>query len=111
MLNQPDQVTQSTATPEELRQVMLDTIDVEQKAIEELSDEELEMVAGGLTLFRQSSGGSEGSQGEVFHDAQPNFPPLDRLKAHYGRHKGIYQAGAASVVLGTITGTLGGFGL
>lgn len=111
MLNQPDQVTQSTATPEELRQVMLDTIDVEQKAIEELSDEELEMVAGGLTLFRQSSGGSEGSQGEVFHDAQPNFPPMDRLKAHYDRNKSLYQLTAGSIIVGAISGTVGGLGL
>jgi hypothetical protein len=87
---------------------MLDTIDVEQKAIEELSDEELEMVAGGLRPFRQSSGGS---QGEVFHDAQPNFPPMDRLKAHYDRNKSLYQLTAGSIIVGAISGTVGGLGL
>ncbi len=47
MSDQPGQPVQSTQSPEGLRQLMLEQLDASKQAIEELSDEELENVAGG----------------------------------------------------------------
>ena len=50
MSNQFENETQPTMTPEEERQRLLSEMDASQQAIAELSDEELEAVAGGAAL-------------------------------------------------------------
>ena len=92
MLNQSDQVTQSAVTPEELRQAMVDAIDVEQKAIEELSDEQLEEIAGGGWAT-----GPARAAAVVF--------------THVKNNKSLYQLTAGSMIVGAISGTVGGLGL
>jgi hypothetical protein len=54
MSNQPENETQQpeTVTPQEIRQSILADIDAYQQAIAELSDEELEAVAGGQNQRR-----------------------------------------------------------
>ena len=47
MSDQPNQTTQPAQHPRELRQQMLEQLETSKQAIEELSDEELEEVAGG----------------------------------------------------------------
>ncbi len=48
MSDQAENENQQTVTPEEVRQSMLAELDASQEAIAELSDEELEEVAGGV---------------------------------------------------------------
>lgn len=47
MSNQPEQANQQSQTSEEVRQHLLTQIEASKQAIDELSDEELEGVAGG----------------------------------------------------------------
>lgn len=53
MPDQSNQPAQIPLAPSELKQHLLDQINTNQEAIEELSDEELENVAGGLSLSRE----------------------------------------------------------
>jgi hypothetical protein len=60
MLNQSENEMQQTQTPEEVRQRMLTELEANQQAITELSDEELEAVAGGFSFksfFRGAKAG------------------------------------------------------
>ena len=50
MSNQPENEKQQTLTSEEVRQHMLSEIEVSKQEIAELSDEELEAVAGGFSF-------------------------------------------------------------
>ncbi len=47
MSDQPENEMQQSMSPEEMRQSLLAELDASQQAIAELSDEELEQVAGG----------------------------------------------------------------
>ncbi len=58
MSNQPEQENQQTATPQEMRQALLAELEAGEQAIAELSDEQLEEVAGGgggLKFFKNFS--------------------------------------------------------
>ena len=50
MSNQSENEIQQTQTPEEVRQRILTELEANQQAITELSDEELEAVAGGFSF-------------------------------------------------------------
>ena len=85
MIEQPCQPTQSTSTPQELKKQLLDSLSTEQQAIAELSNEELETIAGGVATLTAI-------------DAGVNFARQNRLisaAASVGRH---YKT-AASVAL------------
>lgn len=61
MSNQPENEMQQTQTPEEMRQILLAQVEASKQAIDELSDEDLEHVAGGFTIHFLKS---------VFHDVK-----------------------------------------
>ena len=50
MSNQSENEMQQTLTPEEVRQHLLTELEADQQAIAELSEEELEAVAGGFSF-------------------------------------------------------------
>jgi hypothetical protein len=53
MFNQPENENQQSVTPEEVRQSLLAELDASKQAIEELSDEQLEEVDGGVGSLYQ----------------------------------------------------------
>lgn len=55
MVDQSNQKSQGVLDALELRQSMLDQISADQKVVEKLSDEELEMVVGGVNVFHDAS--------------------------------------------------------
>ena len=92
MSDQADQTTQNTMTPKELKQAMLDAISAEQKAIEELSDEQLEEIAGGGWATGPARAGAV-------------------LYTHVKNNKSLYQFTVGSMIIGAVSGTIGGLGL
>src|SRR5690349_10981779 len=101
MSEQPNQTEQSALTPQELRQRMLEELEVSKQVIEEISDEELEAVAGGASAVRISA--------DVFHDAAERFPTfLDKAKSLGSAifhdktlQAGVAGASASGLVMGT----------
>jgi hypothetical protein len=58
MSNQPENENQQYVTPEEVRQFLLTELDASKQVIEELSDEQLEEVAGGgLSIYLKALAG------------------------------------------------------
>ena len=72
MSNQAENENQQTVTPEEVRQYMLAELDASKETIAELSDEELEEVAGGIGLTLGAGGLRAGLRG-AFNNARPAF--------------------------------------
>ncbi len=100
MPDQPNQTTQPAQSPQELRQQMLEQLDVRKKTIEELSDEELEEVAGGglstiltrgYAVTRNVAKGAA-DQGKVFWNSQVSKSGAAVLSAS-GTGVGINNSG------------------
>src|SRR5579884_971027 len=89
MSEQLDQTEQSAMTPQELRQHMLEELEASKQAIEELSDEELEAVAGGgfSTIITRGYAVTRQVASGLFHDKT--------LQA------GVAGASASGLVMGT----------
>lgn len=67
MSNQPENENQQTVTPEEVREYLLAELEASKQTIAELSDEQLEEVAGGgISLSAAWQGGKAGYQGAKF---------------------------------------------
>jgi hypothetical protein len=70
MSEQSMQKTQPAQNKQELRQQMLEQLEVSKKAIEELSDKELEEVAGGMPDSMVRTSGALGHQVAVLWHSQ-----------------------------------------
>jgi hypothetical protein len=132
MSDQSNQALQSALTPEELRQHLLDQLSAEQKVIAELSDEELNVVTGGVS----SSGhipefiefGSPHSSLDVHNGHSTplsSTPPgsqqqsvagsehngagaLDKLKSHVVENRLVYERAGSNILIGGAVGFMAG---
>ena len=112
MLDQSNQAAQSALAPQELRQYLLDSLHEAQQAVEELSDNELEMITGGVTPNLSRASSSSSIHSADFHDVPDKLPStLDKLKNHYKEFKPFYQKVAGSAAIGFVGGTLAAIGL
>jgi Type-A lantibiotic len=91
MSNQPEHENQQTksVTPEEVRQSILAELEASQQAITELSDEELEEVAGGEWYGMYKTVNSGGGSSDMFK-------------------RGFIKAGVHTIVGGLMNNVLGG---
>ena len=98
MSDQPEYETQEPSTAQELRQSLLDAIDTQRQVVDDLSDEELEIVAGGILGF-----------GPKYHDAHAEFtqhqPGIrERIANKWNKMPTAFKAeGIASAVVGPVT--------
>ena len=80
MSQQFEHETQQSQAPEEIRQPLLAELDASKQAIEELSDDELEAVNGGLSLSRGLS------KAKAFYENKLQIHPenlVSKLKAQF----------------------------
>jgi bacteriocin-like protein len=115
MTEHSDQTQQNTSAAQELRQQLLDALSAQQQAIEELNDEELDTVTGGISFGgfgRVESFASHASSEASFHSAVDDVEHTAQAAkkgiptAWKAASAGIASGAAGSFVVGSVAGKL-----